>query len=82
MSFSDERDHAEERANRAEFLEPEGDEEHCGNDCGGVYEDGFRVDEPDDCVHCECCCECLGCEYGPRDGMQLTPEQRGAGDGA
>lgn len=32
--------------------------------------------EPDDdeCVHCDCCCTCLGCEYGPRDGMLMFPE--------
>jgi hypothetical protein len=27
----------------------------------------------DYCVHCECCCTCLGCEYGPRDGMLMNP---------
>lgn len=31
-------------------------------------------DEGDDCVHCECCCTCLGCEYGPRDGMLMYPD--------
>jgi hypothetical protein len=57
------------------------DEEHCGNNCGGVYEDGERIEEPDDCVCCECCCDCLACIYAPQDGMLLTPEQR-AGIGA
>lgn len=28
----------------------------------------------DDCVHCDCCCTCLGCEYGPRDGMLMYPD--------
>jgi hypothetical protein len=59
----------------------EPDEEHCGNNCGGVYEDGERVEEPDDCVCCECCCDCLACIYAPQDAMLLTAEQR-AGIGA
>ena len=29
-----------------------------------------------DCVCCECCCTCLACEYGPRDGLELSAEQR------
>lgn len=29
----------------------------------------------DDCVHCDCCCTCLGCEYGPQDGMLMFPER-------
>lgn len=32
--------------------------------------------DSDDCVHCECCCTCLGCEYGPRDGMLMFPGGR------
>lgn len=28
----------------------------------------------DYCIHCECCCTCLGCEYGPRNGMLMWPE--------
>ncbi len=32
------------------------------------------LNEEDDCVHCQCCCTCLGCEYGPRDGMLMFPE--------
>lgn len=54
-------------------------DEHCGNDCNGVrYADGQIADDPnpEECVHCECCCECLGCVYGPRVGMPLTEEQR------
>ena len=43
-----------------------GDEsDHCGNDCGGIYANdgtGHR-DEPEECVHCECCCTCTSCEY-------------------
>jgi hypothetical protein len=34
------------------------------------------VDNGGECVHCGCCCECLGCEYGPRNGMGMTEEQR------
>ena len=33
---------------------------------------GDCADE-DDCICCECCCTCLGCEYGPRDGMLMWP---------
>lgn len=69
MNNNDERDHAEEQANKQAATEDEG--WHC-----------FRCveSEPDaddvECVHCDCCCSCLGCEYGPRDGMLLTAEQR------
>jgi hypothetical protein len=80
VSFSDERDHAEEQANRALMQE----EEHC---IMGVEHDDdvwrtprntscTDVDGGGDCVHCPCCCTCLGCEYGPRDGMELTEAQR------
>lgn len=57
--------------------------EHCyhhqhDDRCGGYYED--CDDEANDyCVCCECCCTCLGCEYGPLDGLvaaeSATPEQ-------
>lgn len=64
--------------------------DHNGPHCvmGVEYEDeptGFRtarntsctdLDGGGECVHCPCCCSCLGCEYGPRDGMLLTEEQR------
>jgi hypothetical protein len=50
--------------------------EHCGNDCGGTYEDGELIDDPMDCVCCECCCQCLGCVYAPRDGVPMTDGQR------
>lgn len=43
----------------------DGDSECSAGDCG----------DEDDCVHCECCCSCLGCEYGPRDSVLMTPEQ-------
>jgi hypothetical protein len=52
-------------------------EEHCHHhtcdteerdDCAA----GDCYDE-DECVHCDCCCTCLGCEYGPKDGMLLFP---------
>ncbi|MEV0899258.1 hypothetical protein [Actinoplanes sp. NPDC049802] len=74
MSFSDERDHAEEQANRAEMQE----EDHCIS-CQPTRdaETGDSLDDVD-CVHCECCCSCLACEYGPRDGMLLTEQQRAA----
>lgn len=29
--------------------------------------------ENDWCVHCECCCTCMGCLYGPPDGMLMFP---------
>lgn len=64
MNNSDERDYAEEAANRGDMRE----QDHCIQPCGD--------DEVGDCVCCECCCSCLGCEYGPRDGMPLTDEQR------
>jgi hypothetical protein len=52
------------------------DAEHCYN-CGGTYDwrSGDVLDDGD-CVHCECCCTCLGCEYGPRNGLGMTDEQR------
>jgi hypothetical protein len=37
--------------------------EHCGNDCRGIYhEDSGEHDDPQDCVHCECC-GCNSCAY-------------------
>lgn len=53
-------------------------EEHCHGECRSVVDDetGEVLDDGIDCAHCECCCSCLGCEYGPGDGMQLTAEQR------
>jgi hypothetical protein len=72
VSFSDERDHAEEQANRAEMQE----QDHCIR-CMPTRDPWTGHEEDDvDCVHCPCCCECLACEYGPRDGMPLTAEQR------
>jgi len=54
-------------------------DDHCAHHthddrCGGYYTG--CTDEPDDeyCVHCECCCTCLGCEYGPRDGLLMFPQ--------
>jgi hypothetical protein len=48
-------------------------EAHCDHAPPDWYED---VDgEYDDfCVHCECCCTCLGCQYGPQDGMLMFPQ--------
>lgn len=53
-------------------------DEHCHGECGSTYdeESGEVIDDGVDCAHCECCCACLGCEYGPRDGLALTAEQR------
>jgi hypothetical protein len=50
--------------------------EHCAR-CKPTR-DAWTGHQEDDveCVHCECCCECLGCEYGPRDGLGMTDEQR------
>ncbi|HET8763030.1 MAG TPA: hypothetical protein VFM12_06405 [Gemmatimonadales bacterium] len=52
--------------------------EHCYGECKSVYdeESGEMIDDGIDCAHCECCCSCLACEYGPRDGMLLTDQQR------
>lgn len=74
MDQDQQRDYAEEQANKAEMQE----EDHC---MYGIDEDGHQtsctdVDGGGDCVCCECCCSCLGCEYGPRNGMLLTAEQR------
>lgn len=73
------RDPADEAANRAEMEEPV----HCIMGAGEPDEWGRReqtsctdVDGGGDCVHCPCCCACMGCLYGPRDGMLLTAEQR------
>lgn len=40
--------------------------------CGVIDEDVVSGD----CVHCECCCDCLACIYAPHDSVPLTPEQR------
>lgn len=62
------------------------DDEHCyhhqhDDRCGGYYED-CDDHANDSCVHCPCCCTCLGCEYGPRDGLiaveSATPAQAAA----
>jgi hypothetical protein len=52
------------------YGETEDDEGHCGGGCGS--------DEGGDCWHCECCCSCLGCEYGPKDSEPMTEGQRAA----
>lgn len=41
------------------------DDDHCGNDCGGIYANDGTGDceEAVDCVCCECCCTCTSCEY-------------------
>lgn len=64
----------------ADYLDEIEEGEHCyhptrGSDTGD-WDDDF--DDDADCVHCECCCTCLGCEYGPRDGQLMSaypPEQ-------
>jgi len=49
-----------------------------------TYDEYDELHDPaeDYCVHCECCCTCLGCEYGPQDGLaaaeSATPEQAAA----
>jgi hypothetical protein len=52
--------------------------EHCGGKCTGDYNEIGEWD-PDYadglCVHCECCCTCLGCEYGPHDGMLMNASE-------
>ncbi len=59
----------------------QGDGDHCQHHehddrCGGRY-DGCDWDYGSDhCVHCPCHCTCLGCEYGPQDGMLMFPEGR------
>lgn len=44
------------------------DTEHCVQ-CAPDYDE--ETGEDDDtgiwCVHCECCCDCLACLYGPRN---------------
>lgn len=59
------------------------DGEHCvmgvelDDDCESLYATSCTdVDGGGQCVHCECCCSCLSCEYGPQNGMPLTEEQR------
>ncbi|HEV2927569.1 MAG TPA: hypothetical protein VGW74_02670 [Propionibacteriaceae bacterium] len=47
------------------------DIEHCIHP--GSYTDDDPMEDDAYCVHCECCCTCLGCEYGPRDGMLMFP---------
>jgi len=43
------------------------------SDCNdGTYDESGEEDE---CVHCECCCDCMGCLYGPRESVLMTPEQ-------
>lgn len=47
------------------------DDDHCQHtDRDSEYDDWDTAN--DYCCHCECCCTCLSCEYGPRDGMLLT----------
>lgn len=64
-------------------------EEHCFHHaCDPVDNDACAAGDcgdEDDCIHCDCCCTCLSCEYGPRDGMLMWPdgnaEIAGWGDG-
>lgn len=82
MDQQQQRDDAEEAANRALMEE----RNHC---VPGTSEEedghGFTVardttctdvDGGGECVHCPCCCGCMGCLYGPRDGEPLTAAQR------
>ena len=60
------------------------DAEHCHDGYDpDRYGDGYGgptsctdVDGGGECVHCECCCSCLGCEYGDRNSPPMTAEQR------
>lgn len=55
------------------------DDVHCQHAVSHLEYDGWENGDDDDfCVHCDCCCTCLGCEYGPRDGMLMNPDQIGA----
>lgn len=52
------------------------EDDHCGDMCTGRYDEDGNWDEPDgECVHCECCCDCLGCVYAPQDGMLMFPDR-------
>lgn len=51
------------------------DEERYGYQMGGPTS-CTDVDGGGQCVHCECCCSCLGCEYGDRNSPPMTAEQR------
>lgn len=54
------------------------EDDHCQHHqhddrCGGYYDMCESGPDDDYCCHCDCCCTCLGCEYGPRDGMVMFP---------
>lgn len=51
------------------------DDDRYGYDMGGPTS-CTDVDGGGDCVHCECCCSCLGCEYGDRNSPPMTEAQR------
>jgi len=54
------------------------EDEHCGAHCTGDYDEigEWNPDEADGlCVHCECCCSCLACEYAPR--TVIPEDERG-----
>lgn len=55
---------------------PSDDILHCHGECGNTYVNLGLIDEGEECAHCECCCECLGCIYAPRDSVPLTEQQR------
>ncbi|BCJ45360.1 hypothetical protein GCM10010168_86290 [Actinoplanes ianthinogenes] len=60
MNNSDERDYAEESANRAEMFEPD----HCIRGYDSESERATSCSDTDnggDCVHCPCCCTCRPC---------------------
>lgn len=47
-----------------ETIDQTEDDGHCEH---MPWNDGVDWSPDDDiCVHCDCCCTCLGCEYGPR----------------
>lgn len=52
------------------------DDDHCYHHSCDTDNDacaaGDCADE-DECVCCPCCCTCLGCQYGPKDGLLMWP---------
>lgn len=50
------------------------DDDHCQHRVRRYNDTDDLYDPAEDyCVHCDCHCTCLGCEYGPQDGMLMFP---------